>query len=158
MFQAYCSTHVTLRTIRVDDDEVLHKKCRAVTEITEHIRLLLEDMAETMYTAGGFGLAANQVGVLRRLIVIDVGEGLMKLVNPEFVTEEGEQIVEEGCLSFPDVWGTVKRPARVVVRAKNEDGQEIIVEGTDMLAKCLCHEMDHLNGIVFMDKIIEYTE
>ncbi|MEF9988243.1 MAG: peptide deformylase, partial [Christensenella sp.] len=81
-----------------------------------------------------------------------------KLVNPEFVTEEGEQIVEEGCLSFPDVWGTVKRPARVVVRAKNEDGQEIIVEGTDMLAKCLCHEMDHLNGIVFTDKIIEYTE
>ena len=111
-----------------------------------------------MYHAEGGGLAACQVGILKRLVVIDIGEGLLKLVNPEFVLQEGEQIVEEGCLSFPDVWGRLKRPERVVVRALDENGKEITVEGTGLLAKCLCHELDHLDGIVFKDKIIEFTE
>jgi peptide deformylase len=149
---------VALREIRTFDDEILRKKSREVREVTDRVRTLLDDMAETMYHAEGGGLAACQIGILKRLVVIDVGEGLIKLVNPEFVLREGEQIVEEGCLSFPDVWGKLKRPERVIVRALDENGEEITVEGTGLLAKCLCHELDHLDGIVFKDKLIEFTE
>ncbi|WP_066686490.1 peptide deformylase [Christensenella intestinihominis] len=149
---------MALREIRTFDDEILRKKSREVKEITDRIRTILDDMAETMYHAEGGGLAACQVGILKRLVVIDVGEGLIKLVNPEFVLQEGEQVVEEGCLSFPDVWGKVKRPEHVVVRALDENGKEVTVEGSGLLAKCLCHELDHLDGVVFKDKIIEFTE
>ncbi|MBC5647523.1 peptide deformylase [Christensenella tenuis] len=149
---------MALREIRTFDDEILRKKSREVREVTDRVRTLLDDMAETMYHAEGGGLAACQIGILKRLVVIDVGEGLIKLVNPEFVLREGEQIVEEGCLSFPDVWGKLKRPERVIVRALDENGEEITVEGTGLLAKCLCHELDHLDGIVFKDKLIEFTE
>lgn len=149
---------MALREIRTFDDELLRKKSREVREVTDRVRTLLDDMAETMYHAEGGGLAACQIGILKRLVVIDVGEGLIKLVNPEFVLREGEQIVEEGCLSFPDVWGKLKRPERVIVRALDENGEEITVEGTGLLAKCLCHELDHLDGIVFKDKLIEFTE
>jgi peptide deformylase len=149
---------MALREIRKSGDEILRKKSREIQEVTDRVRTILDDMAETMYHAEGGGLAACQVGILKRLVVIDIGEGLLKLVNPEFVLQEGEQIVEEGCLSFPDVWGRLKRPERVVVRALDENGKEITVEGTGLLAKCLCHELDHLDGIVFKDKIIEFTE
>lgn len=149
---------MALRKIRTFDDEILRKKSREVKEVTDRIRILLDDMAETMYQAQGSGLAACQVGILKRLIVIDVGEGLIRLVNPELVFQKGEQIVEEGCLSFPDIWGKLKRPEQVIVRALNENGEEITVEGTGLLAKCLCHELDHLDGIVFKDKLIEFTE
>ena len=149
---------MALREIRKSGDEILRKKSREIQEVTDRVRTILDDMAETMYHAEGGGLAACQVGILKRLVVIDIGEGLLKLVNPEFVLQKGEQIVEEGCLSFPDVWGRLKRPERVVVRALDENGKEITVEGTGLLAKCLCHELDHLEGIVFKDKIIEFTE
>ena len=149
---------MALREIRKSGDEILRKKSREIQEVTDRVRTILDDMAETMYHAEGGGLAACQVGILKRLVVIDIGEGLLKLVNPEFVLQKGEQIVEEGCLSFPDVWGRLKRPERVVVRALDENGKEITVEGTGLLAKCLCHELDHLDGIVFKDKIIEFTE
>ena len=149
---------MALREIRKSGDEILRKKSREIQEVTDRVRTILDDMAETMYHAEGGGLAACQVGILKRLVVIDIGEGLLKLVNPDFVLQEGEQIVEEGCLSFPDVWGRLKRPERVVVRALDENGKEITVEGTGLLAKCLCHELDHLDGIVFKDKIIEFTE
>ena len=149
---------MALRKIRTFDDEILRKKSREVKEVTDRIRLLLDDMAETMYHAQGGGLAACQVGILKRLVVIDVGEGLIRLVNPELVFQKGEQIVEEGCLSFPDIWGKLKRPEQVIVRALNEIGEKITGEGTGLLAKCLGHELDHLDGIVFKDKLIEFTE
>lgn len=146
---------MALREIRTGNDGLLRKKSREVKEVTDRVRAILDDMAETMYHAEGGGLAACQIGILKRLVVIDMGEGLLKLINPEFVLQEGEQIVEEGCLSFPDEWGKVKRPARVVVRALDENGNEITVEGTEAMAKCLCHELDHLDGIVFTEKRIE---
>lgn len=149
---------MALREIRTGDDGILRKKSREVKEVTERIRMILDDMAETMYHAEGGGLAACQVGILKRLVVVDMGEGLIKLVNPEFVSQEGEQVVEEGCLSFPDVWGKVKRPEQVVVRALDENGNEVTVEGTGPMAKCLCHELDHLDGIVFTEKLMEEAD
>ncbi|MCC0639868.1 MULTISPECIES: peptide deformylase [unclassified Clostridioides] len=147
---------MALREIRTFDDEILRKKSKNVEKVDNKIRDLLNDMAETMYnTPNGGGLAGCQVGILKRLVVIDLGEGLIKLVNPEIIKEEGEQIVVEGCLSFPDVWGKLKRPKKVTVQALNENGEKIIIKGSGLMAKCLCHEIDHLDGIVFTDKIIE---
>ncbi|MCC0637505.1 peptide deformylase [Clostridioides sp. ES-S-0001-02] len=147
---------MALREIRTFDDEILRKKSKNVEKVDNKIRDLLNDMAETMYnTPNGGGLAGCQVGILKRLVVIDLGEGLIKLVNPEIIKEEGEQIVVEGCLSFPDVWGKLKRPKKVTVQALNENGEKIIIKGSGLMAKCLCHEIDHLEGIVFTDKIIE---
>ena len=146
------------RNIRLNEDEMLRKKSRSVEKIDARICEILNDMAETMYQAKGAGLAACQIGILRRLVVLDVGEGLIKMVNPEILTQEGSREVVEGCLSFPDVWGKVIRPEKVIVRALNEKGEEIMLEGEDLLAKCLCHEIDHLEGIVFTDKVIEYVD
>ncbi|MCC0659073.1 peptide deformylase [Clostridioides sp. ZZV14-6154] len=147
---------MALREIRTFDDEILRKKSKNVEKVDNKIRDLLNDMAETMYnTPNGGGLAGCQVGILKRLVVIDLGEGLIKLVNPEIIKEEGEQIVVEGCLSFPDVWGKLKRPKKVTVQALNENGEKITIKGSGPMAKCLCHEIDHLNGIVFTDKLIE---
>ncbi|MGX9757013.1 peptide deformylase [Clostridioides difficile] len=147
---------MALREIRTFDDEILRKKSKKVEKVDNKVRDLLNDMAETMYnTPNGGGLAGCQVGILKRLVVIDLGEGLIKLVNPEIIKEEGEQIVVEGCLSFPDVWGKLKRPKKVTVQALNENGEKIIIKGSGFMAKCLCHEIDHLDGIVFTDKIIE---
>lgn len=148
---------MAIRNIRTDEDEILRKKCRKVDKIDARIQEILNDMAETMYQASGAGLAGNQIGVLRRLVVMDVGEGLLKLVNPEIISEEGSQEVVEGCLSFPDVWGKLTRPQKVVVRALNEKGKPIKIEGEGLKAKCLCHEIDHLDGIVFTDKVTEYV-
>lgn len=150
---------MALREIRTFDDEVLRKVCKPVAKVDDHVRQILDDMAETMYHApNGGGLAANQVGILRRLIVVDMGEGLYKLVNPEIVESSGEVVGLEGCLSFPGVWGKVKRPARVVVKALDENGSPVTLDVTGDIAKCLCHEIDHLNGIVFTSKIIEYVD
>lgn len=148
---------MALRQIRLYDDDILRKVCRPVTRVDRHIREILNDMAETMYHApNGGGLAACQVGILRRLVVADMGTGLIKLVNPEIVKQEGEQLVVEGCLSFPGVWGKVRRPYKVTVRALDENGKPMVLEAEGELAKCLCHEIDHLNGIVFTEKIIQY--
>lgn len=150
---------VAERQIKKFDDPALRQACRPVAEVNDRVRQLLGDMAETMYASpNGGGLAANQVGILKRLVVIDLGEGLIQLVNPEIVEQEGEQVTLEGCLSFPNVWGTVRRPARVVVKALNERGEPITIEGRDMLAKCLCHEIDHLDGKVFVDKVIKLLD
>lgn len=148
---------MAIRQIRMYDDEVLRKKCRKVEAVDNHILQLLDDMAETMYhTGNGAGLAANQVGVLKRLAVIDMGEGLMKLINPEIVAQAGTQECIEGCLSFPNRWGKTIRPRRVTVCFLNEKGEETTLTGEGDLAKCLCHELDHLDGTLFVDKAIEF--
>lgn len=148
---------MALRQIRMNEDELLRKKCRKVEVVDDRIRQLLDDMAETMYhTGNGAGLAANQVGVLKRLVVIDMGDGLKKLVNPEILSQSGTQECIEGCLSFPNKWGKTVRPQKVTVRALNEQGEEFTITGEGELAKCLCHELDHLDGVVFVDKVIEF--
>lgn len=148
---------MALRQIRLFGDEVLRKKSKPVRVVDDKIMQILNDMAETMYNTGnGGGLAAPQIGILKRLVVIDMGKGLIKLVNPKIIHREGEQEVIEGCLSNPDVWGKLKRPAKVTVQALNEKGKEIILTGRGDLAKCFCHEIDHLDGILFTDWVTEY--
>lgn len=146
---------MAIRRILREGDETLRKISRPVTEIDKRTKQLLDDMAETMYCAEGAGLAAPQVGVLRRLVVIDVGDGLIELINPVIVETEGSMVNSEGCLSIPGRRGTVQRPERVVVHALNRKGQTIEVEGTEFLAMALCHEIDHLDGILYTDKMIE---
>ena len=146
---------MAIRRILREGDETLRKTSRPVTEIDKRLKQLLDDMADTMYAADGVGLAAPQVGVLRRVVVIDVGEGLLELINPEIVETEGKCVDVEGCLSVPGRRATVERPERTVVQAINRKGQLIEVEGTGLLARALCHELDHLDGILYVDKIIE---
>ncbi len=146
---------MAIREIRKDSDEILRKLSKKVDKIDERIITLLDDMKDTMYKAEGIGLAAPQVGVLRRATVIDVGEGIVELVNPVIVYEHGVQCEEEGCLSIPGEKGTVKRPAKVIVRAINRNGETFEITGTELLARALCHEIDHLNGILFTDKVIK---
>lgn len=136
-------------------DETLRKKSHPVTKIDRRTVGLLKDMAETMYAADGCGLAAPQVGILRRMVVIDVGDGLIELINPEIIESEGEEIGVEGCLSVPGRRGTVKRPTKVVVRALDKKGREIELTAEGFLARAVCHELDHLDGIVYVDKMIE---
>jgi len=137
-------------------DPTLRATCRTVTEINARIRTLLDDMAETMYAADGCGLAAPQVGVRRRVVVIDTGDsGLLELINPEIIKAEGEQQESEGCLSIPGEWGITRRPAKVTVKALDRHGNEIVVEGEGLLARAFCHEIDHLDGKLFIDVVIE---
>lgn len=147
---------MALREIRTDEDPILRKQSKKVTEINDRIKILLEDMEETMIAANGVGLAAPQIGVLRRVITIDVGEGVMKIINPEIMEVKGAIIDIEGCLSIPGKSGTVERPEWVKLKYLNENGEELIIEGTDLLARAICHEVDHLNGILYTDKVIEY--
>ena len=149
---------MAIREIRKDGDEVLRKKCKEVDVINDRILVLLKDMAETMYISDGVGLAAPQVGILKRVVVIDVGEELLELINPVIISESGEQTDFEGCLSIPDILGEVKRPENVVVEALNAKGEKITVEGTGLLAVALCHEIDHLDGILFKDKAIKLID
>jgi peptide deformylase len=142
---------MALRQIRLEGDQILRKKSREITEITKNIKILVEDMLETMEDANGVGLAAPQVGILKRVVVIDVGEGPIVLINPEIVKTKGEQIRPEGCLSVPGKAGEVKRPAYVKVKALNIEGEKITVEGRELLAVALCHEIDHLDGRLFID-------
>ncbi|MCR4577021.1 MAG: peptide deformylase [Clostridiales bacterium] len=143
------------RRILTDGDEILRKISRPVNEIDKRTRILLDDMAETMYKNEGVGLAAPQVGILRRIVVIDIGEGLLELINPEIVYTEGSKIDTEGCLSIPGRRGTVERPAKVIVQALNRKGKPIQVIGEGLMAVALCHELDHLDGILYTDKMIE---
>ena len=140
-----------LKIVKVGDD-VLRKKCRPVEEITPKILRLLDDMAETMRDANGVGLAAPQVGILRRIVVIEVEEGnLLELINPKIIAYAGEQDGTEGCLSVPNKWGMVKRPMHVTVRATNRHGEEFEITGSELLARALCHELDHLDGKLYID-------
>lgn len=147
-----------IRNILKDGDETLRKKSRKVEIIDDRTTILLNDMAETLYSANGVGLAAPQVGVLRRVIVMDVGEGLIELINPKIISKKGTQLKAEGCLSVPEVYGEVKRPEFVVVSALNRKGEKVKIEGEGLLAICLCHEIDHLDGILFTDKVVHYIE
>ena len=145
---------MALRKIRTGNDTALRKICKPVKEINESILTLLSDMADTMYEADGVGLAAPQGGVIRRVVVIDIGEGLVELINPEILETRGTKRDSEGCLSIPGATAEVIRPAYVKVKAQNRNGDEIIVEGEDLMARALCHEIDHLDGILYVDKAI----
>lgn len=155
---------MAIRQIREEGDEILKKKSREVEQIDDRIRELLDDMVETMHKYNGVGLAAVQVGILKRVIVIDLYDekGPIKLINPVIIKEKGEQEVEEGCLSFPNKYAKMIRPAEVVVEALNENGEKIKIKAKDLLAQALSHEIDHLNGITFVEKMIpgtlEYVE
>ncbi len=139
-----------------EGDEILRKRSREVTEITPKILTLLDDMAETMRLADGCGLAAVQVGVLRRVVVIEVEEGnLIELINPKIIAFSGEQDDYEGCLSVPDRQGKVKRPMYVTVRATNRHGETVEINGSELLARAICHELDHLDGKLFIDRATE---
>lgn len=139
------------RKIVLEGDETLRKKSREVTEFNEKLGQLLDDMAETMYANDGAGLAAVQVGVLRRVVVVDAGDGLHELVNPVIIEQRGTQTGPEGCLSFPDEWGEVTRPMWAKVKAWDRRGEEFTLEGEGLLARAFCHEIDHLDGILFVD-------
>ena len=141
---------MALRQIRIMGDEKLEKVCRPVKEITDRERELVRDMLDTMYDANGVGLAAPQVGILKRIVVIDVGEGPIVLINPEILETSGEQTGEEGCLSVPGKSGLVTRPNHVKVKALNEDMEEIELEGEGLLARAFCHEIDHLDGKMYV--------
>ncbi len=149
---------MAIRNIVKKGDEVLNKRCKEVKEINSRVLDLLDDMSETMYEGNGVGLAAPQVGILKRIVVIDVGDGLMELINPVIIESEGEQIEAEGCLSVPGIYGKVKRPQRVVVEYLNRDGVKVRTEGTEIKAICICHELDHLDGILFDEKVIEFVD
>ena len=146
------------RLIRKEGEEVLRKPSRPVQEVTQNVITLLEDMIETMEQANGVGLAAPQVGILKRVVVIDVGDGVVELINPEIIKTEGKQVEVEGCLSIPGKMGEVERPATVLVKALDRKGQEITVKGEGLMARALCHEIDHLNGTLFIDKVIRLVE
>ena len=146
---------MALRQIRIYGDPVLEKPCREVKEMTPRLRELIGDMLETMYDSQGVGLAAPQVGVLKRVVVMDVGEGLIEMINPEIVKTEGSDIRPEGCLSVPGRRGTVERPEKVWVKFQDRKGRECALEADGLLAVCCCHETDHLDGIVYIDKMIE---
>lgn len=150
---------MALRQIRLLGDEILRKKCKEVEVVDDRVKQILNDMADTMYnTENGGGLAGPQVGILKRLVVIDMGQGLIKLVNPRIIKQEGIQEVMEGCLSIPNRCGKLKRPEKVTIQALNENGEEITLTGTGDLAKCFCHEIDHLEGILFTDLVTEYIK
>ena len=134
-------------------DDILLKKCKPVKELTPRLKTLIEDMLDTMYDADGVGLAAPQVGVLRRICVIDIGEGPVVLINPEVIETSGEQTGSEGCLSVPGKTGIVTRPNYAKVKALNEDMEEIIVEGEELMARALLHEIDHLDGNIYVNKV-----
>lgn len=144
---------MAIRTIRIQGDEVLNKRCREVTEMTPRIATLIEDMIETMHEANGVGLAASQVGVLKRIVVIDVGEGPIVLINPTILETEGSQTGDEGCLSLPGKAGQVTRPNYVKVRALDENMVERELEGTELLARAFCHELDHLDGHLYTELV-----
>ena len=145
---------MAIRQIRFEDDEILRKKSREIDKIDERIIELAEDLIDTMREEDGVGLAAPQVGVLKRIVVVDIGDGPITLINPQIVNEEGEDVDDEGCLSVPGKSGKVLRPKRVTVKYTDIDGEEKTVEGEDLLARAFCHEIDHLEGILYTDKLI----
>lgn len=149
---------MALRNIVKDGDEVLRKACRPVTEFNERLHILLDDMKETLINANGAGLAAPQVGILRRVALVSVDEDYFELINPEIIEVSGEETSAEGCLSIPGVVGTVSRPYRVTVKAQDRFGKEYTATGEGLLARAFCHELDHLDGVLFKDKVIDFLE
>lgn len=149
---------MALRKIRTGSDPVLRKICKPVGAVNQSILTLIDDMADTMYNAEGVGLAAPQVGVLRRVVVVDVGDGLVELINPQIIQSSGVQLGPEGCLSIPGASANVERPSYVKVKALNRNGEEVIVEGKDFMARAICHELDHLDGILYIDKAVSEIE
>ena len=146
---------MALRNIRIEGDEILRKKCRKVEKIDKSIITLIQDMAETMYKADGVGIAAPQVGILKRMFLVDIGDenGLMVFINPEILEVAGSQCGDEGCLSVPGESHEVERPNYVKVKALNEKGEEFILEAEELLARAVCHENDHLDGILYIDHV-----
>lgn len=142
---------LALRKIVLKTDEILRKKCKPVEKFDEKLAVLLDDMAETMHKTNGVGLAAPQVGILRRAVVVDIGEGLLELVNPEIIKSKGSQRDVEGCLSCPDEWGYVVRPAEIIVKAQDRTGKDVQLKLKDFWARATCHEIDHLDGHLFID-------
>ena len=156
---------MAIRNIRQEGDEILKKISREVEVIDDKTRELIEDMVETMHKYNGVGLAAVQVGILKRIIVIDIYDEktpVIKLINPKIIKQKGEREIEEGCLSFPNKFAKVKRPVEVVVEGLNEKGEQVRIKAVDLLAQALCHEIDHLNGITFVDimepNTLQYVE
>lgn len=150
---------MAIRIVRENGDEILRKKSREVEVVDDRIRELLDDMVETLHSYNGVGLAGPQIGILKRIVVIDLydDKGPIKLVNPRIVKQKGEQEVEEGCLSFPNQFAKIIRPAEVTIEALNENGKKIKIKGEGLLAQAISHEIDHLDGILFVDKIIPGT-
>lgn len=150
---------MAVRIVREEGDEILRKKSREVEVVDDRIRELLEDMVDTMHQYNGVGLSAVQVGILKRLVVIDLydDKGPIKLVNPVIIKTKGEQEVEEGCLSFPNQYAKIIRPAEVVAEALDENGKKIKIKAKGLLAQAICHELDHLDGILFVDNMIPGT-
>ena len=146
---------MALRQIVKIGEPVLRKKSKVVKEINDRLIDLLDDMADTMYEADGVGLAAPQVGILKRVVVVDIGDGLIELINPEIIEAEGEYLDNEGCLSVPGESGDVLRPYRVKVRALNRFGETIEIDGEELLARAFCNEIDHLDGILYVDKVVK---
>lgn len=148
------------RIIRLEGDPCLEKVCRRVEKFDERLHILLDDMKETLEDAEGIGLAAPQVGILKRAVVIDLGEekGFLELINPEIVATEGSYVAAEGCLSVPGISGTVERPMKTTVKAYDRNGNEFEYTGEELYSKCLCHELDHLDGILYTSKVIEYLD
>ena len=140
---------MAIRKIVTEGDDVLTKKCREVVKFDDRLSTLIDDMIETLHMSGGVGLAAPQIGVLRRVVVIDVGDGVIELVNPKIIAYSGERDVMEGCLSCPGEWGITVRPEYVKVKAQDRNGNEFTVDGKELKAQAFCHELDHLEGILF---------
>lgn len=149
---------MALRNIVKVGDPILNKKSRVVEKFDDRLATLIDDMFETMYDADGVGLAAVQVGILKRVVVIDIGEGPIELVNPEITHKEGEQRESEGCLSLPGEYGITLRPKKVQVKAQDRDGKWHVYTGEDLKARAFCHELDHLDGILFTSKVVGKLE
>lgn len=149
---------MAIREIRTKGDEILYKKCKTVTKFDEKLHILLNDMYDTMKQHEGVGLAAPQVGILKRAVVIDVGNGKIELINPEIIDSDGEQTGSEGCLSVPGVWGEVTRPNKVTVKAQDRNGKWFKLTGEELLARAICHETEHLDGKLFLDRVTKFID
>lgn len=149
---------MAIREIRTKGDEILYKRCKEVKNFDEKLHILLDDMYDTMKDSEGAGLAAPQVGILKRAVIIDVGEGKIELINPEIIETSGEQTGSEGCLSVPGVWGEVTRPNVVTVKAQDRNGKWFKITGEELLARAMCHETEHLEGKLFLDKVTKFIE
>ena len=147
---------MALRKILTDKEPALHKTCRPVTDFDKKLHTLLDDMRETLIESGGVGLAAPQVGILRRVVLVDTGEEILELINPELLETSGEQEGAEGCLSVPGKYGWVKRPYYATVRAQDRNGNWYEAEGEELIARCFCHELDHLDGIIYTEVMERY--
>ena len=152
---------MALRKILSEEEAALHKVCKPVTSFDKKLYTLLDDMRETLIDSGGVGLAAPQVGILRRVVLVDTGDEILELINPELISTDGEQTGPEGCLSVPGKYGLVKRPYYATVRAQDRDGNWFEAEGEELSARCFCHELDHLDGILYtqvMDRFLTQKE